>query len=82
MGLLAIATFPIVHRYQPAIRVEPEYAARVITRPGPLAGVVKSMQAGAEMSECEYELLGWSVRQGALYGREVCTQQSRVWALI
>ena len=80
VGLLAIMALPVVYRYQPAVRVEPEYAAQVITRPGPLVGVVKSMQAGAEVRKCEYELLGWSESQGALYGKEVCAQQTRIWA--
>jgi hypothetical protein len=80
VGLLAITAMPVVYRYQPAVWVESEYAAQVITQPGVLGGVVKRVQAGTEMRACEYELLGWSASQGLLYGKEVCGQRSRIWA--
>ncbi len=60
IGLLAIVALPVVYRYEPAVRVAPDYEAQVITQPGRLAGVVKRMQVGAEVRACEYELLGWS----------------------
>ena len=79
IGLLAIVALPLVYRYEPAVRVAPEYEAQVITQPGRLAGVVKRMQTGAEVRACEYELLGWSASQGALYGKEACGERVRLW---
>ena len=80
VGLLAIVALPLVYRYEPAVRVAPEYESQVITQPGRLAGVVKRMQTGAEVRACEYELLGWSASQGALYGEKVCGERRRIWA--
>jgi hypothetical protein len=78
-GLLAILALPAVHRYQPAVDVESGYVMRVPTEPGAIAGVVKATQAGVEVRRCEYELLGWSRSEGALYGEEVCGGRRRTW---
>ncbi len=78
-GLLAIVVLPVVYRYQSVVKTEAGYVMRVPTDPGALAGVVKATQVGAEVRRCEYKLLGWSRSQGALYGEEVCGEQSRHW---
>jgi hypothetical protein len=78
-GLLAIVALPAVYRYRPVVSVEAGYVMRVPTEPGVLAGVVKATQAGAEVRRCEYELLGWSQSEGALYGVEVCGDRRLNW---
>jgi len=79
LGLLAIAALPFVHRYRPAVTVEPGGAQlHVPTQPGRIAGVVKSARAGAEVRQCEYMLLGWST-ESALYGEETCGTSHRTW---
>jgi len=79
LGLLAIAALPFVYRYRPAVTVDPGGAQlHVPTQPGRIAGVVKSTQAGAEMRQCEYKLLGWS-KENALYGEETCGTSHRTW---
>jgi hypothetical protein len=80
VGLLAIVALPVVYRYEPAVQVEPTYAAQVITQPRGLAGVVKRMRAGAEVRACEYTLLGWSASQEALYGEQLCGAKSHLWS--
>ena len=52
---------------------------RVPTEPGAVAGVVKATQTGAEVRRCEYELLGWSRSEGAIYGEEVCGGRKLNW---
>jgi hypothetical protein len=78
-GLLAILALPAVYKYTPAVSVEPGYVMRVPTDPGAIAGVVKATQVGAEVRRCEYELLGWSRSEGALYGEEVCGEGRLNW---
>jgi len=79
LGLLAIAALPLANRYRPAVTVDPGRAQlRVPTQPGRIAGVVKSAQAGAEVRQCEYKLLGWS-KESALYGEETCGTRHRTW---
>lgn len=78
-GLLAILALPVVYQYQPVVRAETGYVMRVPTEPGALAGVVKATQVGMEVRRCEYELLGWSRSEGALYGEEVCGEQRLPW---
>lgn len=78
-GLLAILALPAAYEYTPAVSVEPGYVMRVPTDPGALAGVVKATQTGAEVRRCEYELLGWSRSEGALYGKEVCGERRLNW---
>lgn len=80
VGLLGIIALPAVFRYEPAVDVDPGYVMRVPTEPGLLAGVVKATQTGAEVRRCEYELLGWSGSEGALYGEEVCGGRTVSWA--
>jgi hypothetical protein len=78
-GLLAILALPAVYEYTPAVSVEPGYVMRVPTDPGAIAGVAKATQVGAEVRRCEYELLGWSRSEGALYGEEVCGARRLNW---
>lgn len=79
LGLLAVFALPSLYRYKPAVVGDPKYALiRVPTQPGPLAGVTKAMQAGAEVRRCDYKLLGWS-EQDALFGEEVCGSHHRFW---
>ena len=40
---------------------------------------MKATQVGAEVRRCEYELLGWSQSEGALYGEEVCGERKLNW---
>ncbi|MDF1515879.1 MAG: hypothetical protein P1S60_18875 [Anaerolineae bacterium] len=79
IGLLAIVALPLVMRYKPTVWVEPGYTVRVPTQPGLLGGVVKATQAGIEVRRCEYEFLGWSKSEGALYGEEMCGEHERTW---
>jgi hypothetical protein len=79
-GLLAILALPAVYEYTPAVSVEPGYVMRVPTDPGAVAGVVKATQTGAEVRRCEYELMGWSRSEGALYGEKVCGARRLTWA--
>lgn len=79
LGLLAILVLPVLYHYEPAVWTDSDYAVRVPTQPGLLTGVVKTAQVGAEVRTCKYNLLGWSVSQGALYGEEICGQRTRIW---
>jgi len=78
-GLVAILALPAVYRYQPVVNAESGYVMRVATEPGVMAGVVKVTQVRAEVRRCEYELLGWSQSEGALYGEEVCGGRKYIW---
>jgi len=79
LGFLAVLALPFVTRYKPAVVVNPDRVQiNVPTRPGPLNGVVKAMQVGAEVRRCGYKLLGWS-EQDALYGEEICGMRHRFW---
>jgi len=69
--LLAILAFPLLMRYQPAVKATPGVEMRVVDKPGLLAGVVKSCQTAAEVRECQYEPLGWADAQSLVY-RQWC----------
>jgi hypothetical protein len=80
LTLLAIAAFPWVYRYQPALVAAPGLAMREPTDPGWLGGVVKRAQAGAEIRPCIYSLLGWS-KDGTLYYQARCEDgHVQTWA--
>ncbi len=53
--------------YQPAVQTAPGAALRQVERPGWLAGVVKQLQAGAEVRPLVYEPLGWADEQALVY---------------
>lgn len=77
--ILAVVGIPAARWYQPAVAVAGnQVVARVPTRPGPVGGVVKAVQAGTEVRRCEVTLLGWS-EQDALYGKETCGPRERLW---
>ncbi len=59
LTLLALVAVPWIYRYRPALVAAPGLAMREPTDPGWLGGVVKQAQAGAEITPCRYELLGW-----------------------
>lgn len=81
VSLVAILALPAIYRYEPAVTVDPTMArVRVPTQPGPIRGVVKTMQAGMEIRRCDYRLLGWS-EQDALYGEETCGERRRTWVV-
>ncbi len=69
LALVAVLAFPLFARYRPAVEVPPGAELRVVERPGWIAGAVKWCQAAAEISECQYEPLGWADAQTLVYRR-------------
>ena len=70
-ALVAVLAFPLLMRYQPAVKATPGAQMHVMDKPGWLAGVVKSCQAAAEVRGCQYEPLGWADEQTLIY-RQGC----------
>jgi hypothetical protein len=79
IGAIAlIALLPLAWRYRPALSAAPGWRALAITRPGPLAGIVKAAQVAAEERPCSYALLGW---QGdRVYYRATCGDTTALMA--
>jgi hypothetical protein len=71
VALVAVLTFPLLMRYQPAFKAAPGVEMRIVDKPGLLAGAVKSCQAAAEVRGCQYEPLGWADAQTLVY-RQWC----------
>jgi hypothetical protein len=71
VALVAILAFPLLMRYQPAVKAVPGVELRLVDKPGLLAGTVKSCQAAAEVRGCQYEPLGWADAQTLVY-RQWC----------
>jgi hypothetical protein len=65
--LAAILIFPLLMRYQPAVKATPGIEMHVVEKPGFLAGAIKSCQAAAEIRGCQYEPLGWADAQTLVY---------------
>lgn len=77
LSLLAIAAFPFVYRYTPALNAAPGYQLLWVTEPNLLESVTKRAQITLEQRPCTYTLLGWSAE--ALYYQAACTDGHRVW---
>ncbi len=67
-GLAGVLVLPFaVGRYQPAVRAAEGAELRQVERPDQVAGVVKALQAGAEIRPLVYEPLGWADGQTLVY---------------
>ncbi len=67
-GLAGVLVLPFaVGRYQPAVRAAEGAELRQVERPDQVAGMVKALQAGAEMRPLVYEPLGWADGQTLVY---------------
>lgn len=67
VALVGVLAFPLLMRYQPVVKAAPGVELRLVDEPGLLDGVVKSCQAAAEISGCQYEPLGWANAQTLVY---------------
>jgi hypothetical protein len=65
--VLALALPLAVGPYQPAVQAAPGAELRQVEQRGWLAGVVKGLQAGAEIRPLVYEPLGWADEQTLVY---------------
>ncbi|NPV08114.1 MAG: hypothetical protein HPY83_09145 [Anaerolineae bacterium] len=80
LGLLAVAAFPWLSRYRPALGPASGYRMQLATAPGLLEGVIKQTQVAREIRPCRYSLLGWS-QEGVLYYQGTCAgKEPQVWA--
>ena len=77
VGLVILIT-PVIHRYRPAVRAEPDMVMRVPTMPNVLWSAPKAFAAGAEIRRCVFELHGWDVG-GGLYYTETCGARVSQW---
>jgi len=68
-ALVSVLAFPLLMRYQPVIKAASGVELRLVERPGLIEGAVKSCQAAAEISSCQYEPLGWADAQTLVYRR-------------
>lgn len=71
IALVAVLTFPLLMHYRPGVKAAPGVKMHVVSKPGLLAGPVKSCQAAAEVRGCQYEPLGWADAQTLVY-RQWC----------
>ncbi len=76
--VLAIAAFPFVFRYQPALTAAPGYQMQWVTAPGFPERIVRAAQNILEETPCRYELMGWTA-DGWLYYRATCAGEERMW---
>lgn len=65
--IAAVLAFPLLARYRPAVEAAPGAELYVVDEPGWVEGAVKWCQAAAEVSECQYEPLGWADAQTLVY---------------
>ena len=68
-AIASVLAFPLLMRYQPVVKAAPGVELRLVERPGLIEGTVKSCQAAAEISSCQYEPLGWADAQTLVYRR-------------
>ena len=71
LAAAAIIAYPWVTPYLPAVAAVLGFEMRWLTRPGLLAGTVKTAQIGAEIKPCSHALLGWTP-DGMLYYTQQC----------
>jgi hypothetical protein len=71
IAFAGVLAFPLLMRYQPAVRAAPGVELRLVERPGPIEGAVRDCQAAAEVRGCQYEPLGWADAQTLVY-RQWC----------
>jgi hypothetical protein len=69
VALMAILAFPLLMRYQPAVKAAPGVELRIVDRPDLLRGVVKSCQVATEVRGYQYEPLGWADARTLVYRR-------------
>ncbi len=74
----SIIAFPFIFRYQPGLGAAPGYKMQLVTDPGFGKGVVKASQNLAEITPCNYELLGWDT-DNWLYYQETCATKTQTW---
>ena len=67
-GLAGVLTLPFATGpYEPAVRAADGAELRQVERPDKVAGVVRKLQAGAEVRPLVYEPLGWTGEQMLVY---------------
>ncbi len=67
-GVAGVLALPFAYGpYQPAVKAAPGAELRQVEQRGWLAGVVKGLQAGAEVRPLVYEPLGWADEQTLVY---------------
>lgn len=67
-GVAGVVALPFAYGpYQPAVKAAPGAELRQVEQRGWLAGVVKGLQAGAEVRPLVYEPLGWADGQTLVY---------------
>ena len=60
MALGGVLGLPVLLHYEPMVKPEPNVEMRLVETPGLINGVVRNLQAGAEVSGCYHEILGWA----------------------
>ena len=71
MALGCVLGLPALLHYEPMVKPEPDAEVRLVETPGLIDGIVRSLQAGAEVSGCYHEILGWADAQTLVY-RQWC----------
>jgi len=77
LSLFAIAAFPFVYRYAPALNAAPGYQTLWVTEPTLWEGLTKRAQVTLEQRPCIYNLLGWDAE--TLYFQAACGAGEQVW---
>jgi hypothetical protein len=77
LSLLAIAAFPFVYRYTPALNAAPGYQMLWVTEPTLWDGLTKRAQITLEQRPCTYTLLGWDA--DVLVFKAACSAGEQVW---
>jgi hypothetical protein len=80
-GLLSMAAFPFLYRYQPAVTAAPGHQLLLVTGPDSFCDHVRRQsETFWEIRRCEYEIIGWDEDERLFYKARCDGDSEQLWA--